>query len=208
MTMKSIMEEASSIAKAVEKCWQRAGNPVEFKIKIFEEPKYNFLGFCIKEAKVAIFYVAEASESENKEKTPQPKNVSKKNPPREANPIQPNKQRVKQAEVPKATSISPESSASSAKPNVSWSSSMVDSVADWVNGTLEILKSSSTAVYTVNNNYLKINFNNHITNNQQKERQLYRSLAYLVMAGMRNKFKFESRNLKLVISNEKNSSES
>lgn len=54
--MKSLIEEASTITKAVEKAWVRAGKPVEFTIKVFEEPKYNFLGMTTKSAKVAIFF--------------------------------------------------------------------------------------------------------------------------------------------------------
>ena len=42
--MKSIMEEASSVAKAIEKGWQRAGKPQEFTVKVFEEPQKNFIG--------------------------------------------------------------------------------------------------------------------------------------------------------------------
>ncbi len=42
--MKSIMEEASSILKAIEKGWNRAGKPQEFTVKVFEEPEHNFLG--------------------------------------------------------------------------------------------------------------------------------------------------------------------
>lgn len=59
--MKSLIEEASTIQKAVEKAWIRAGKPVEFTVKVFEEPKHNFLGMTTKSAKVAIFFKAPAS---------------------------------------------------------------------------------------------------------------------------------------------------
>jgi hypothetical protein len=54
--MKSIVEEASSIAKAVEKGWVRAGKPQEFSVKIFEEPEKNFFGLTTKPAKIAIVF--------------------------------------------------------------------------------------------------------------------------------------------------------
>src|SRR5687768_7128192 len=54
--MKSIIEEGSSIAHAVEKAWQRAGNPPEFTIKIFQIPQKNFFGFTKVVAKIAIFF--------------------------------------------------------------------------------------------------------------------------------------------------------
>src|SRR5271170_272826 len=54
--MKSLIEEASSVAKAVEKGWVEAGKPQEFSIKVFEEATKNFIGMTTKSAKVAIFY--------------------------------------------------------------------------------------------------------------------------------------------------------
>lgn len=53
--MKSVIQEASTIAKAIEQGWIKAGKPKDFTVKIFEEPKKNFLGFTTKNAKVGIF---------------------------------------------------------------------------------------------------------------------------------------------------------
>lgn len=50
------MEEGSSIVKAVEKAWTRAGKPQEFSVKVFEESKRNFFGFTSRSAKIAIFF--------------------------------------------------------------------------------------------------------------------------------------------------------
>ena len=54
--MKSIMEQASSITKAIEKAWNRAGNPEEFSIKIFQTEERNFFGMTTKPAKIGIFF--------------------------------------------------------------------------------------------------------------------------------------------------------
>ena len=54
--MKSLVEEASSITKAIEKAWIRAGKPQSFSVKIFEIPEVGFLGFTKKSAKVGIFF--------------------------------------------------------------------------------------------------------------------------------------------------------
>lgn len=54
--MKSLMEEASSVAKAIEKCWLRAGKPQEFTVKVFEEPQKNFIGLTTKPAKIGLFF--------------------------------------------------------------------------------------------------------------------------------------------------------
>jgi len=51
-----MMEEASSVFKAVESCWNRAGKPQEFTVKILELPEKNFFGMTTKAAKVALFF--------------------------------------------------------------------------------------------------------------------------------------------------------
>lgn len=59
--MKSVVEEASSIVKAIDKAWVRAGKPREFSVKVFEEPQRNFFGLTVKSAKIAIFFGVEPS---------------------------------------------------------------------------------------------------------------------------------------------------
>ena len=54
--MKSIIQEASSIAKAVELGWIKANKPENFSIKILEEAETNFFGFTKKSAKIAIIF--------------------------------------------------------------------------------------------------------------------------------------------------------
>ncbi len=62
--MKSLVEEASSISKAIEKAWARAGKPHSFSVKIYEEPQSGFLGFNSKPAKIGIFFEEEVSRQE------------------------------------------------------------------------------------------------------------------------------------------------
>lgn len=54
--MKSIVEEASSISKAIEKGWVKAGSPKEFSVKIYEDAEKNFFGITTKPAKIGIFF--------------------------------------------------------------------------------------------------------------------------------------------------------
>ncbi len=54
--MKSIMEEGSSISKAIEKGWIKAGSPKEFSVKIYEDAEKNFFGMTSKPAKIGIFF--------------------------------------------------------------------------------------------------------------------------------------------------------
>jgi hypothetical protein len=54
--MKSVVAEASSIAKALELAWQKAGQPKEFLVKVFQEPQRNMFGLTKTSAKVGIFF--------------------------------------------------------------------------------------------------------------------------------------------------------
>lgn len=54
--MKSIIVEASSIAKAVEQGWQKAGQPKEFSVKVFQEPQKNIFGLTKESAKIGFFF--------------------------------------------------------------------------------------------------------------------------------------------------------
>ena len=54
--MISIIHEASSVAKAIEQVWIKAGKPQDFSVKVFEESEKNFFGFTTRKAKIAIFF--------------------------------------------------------------------------------------------------------------------------------------------------------
>jgi len=64
--MKSIMQEASSIAKAIEQGWIKAGKPLEFTVKVYEEAQKNFIGFTTKSAKIAILFNEQAPTTTSK----------------------------------------------------------------------------------------------------------------------------------------------
>lgn len=54
--MKSILQEASTIAKAIEQGWREAGEPSEFSVKILELPQRNFIGLTTRSAKIAFIF--------------------------------------------------------------------------------------------------------------------------------------------------------
>ena len=64
------MEEASSIVKALENAWKRAGSPREFSVKVLEKPEKNFFGLTTKKAKIAFLFTEEVRREERR---PQPR---------------------------------------------------------------------------------------------------------------------------------------
>jgi len=54
--MKSVVVEASTVAKAIELAWQKAEKPEEFFIRILQEHSSGFLGFGAQKAKIVFFF--------------------------------------------------------------------------------------------------------------------------------------------------------
>jgi predicted RNA-binding protein Jag len=109
--MKSIVEEASSIAKAIEKSWTRAGKPREFSIKIFEDAEKNFLGMTTKPAKIAIFFAestATLSAPASRSVKPQPAYEQKREHQREQPRPQPTDRRDQRQAAPSQDRQRPE----------------------------------------------------------------------------------------------------
>lgn len=69
--MKSVIQESSSLSKAIEQGWIKAGKPREFTIKIFQEAKKNFFGFTTIPAKIGIFFRETFDNKESQQKPQQ-----------------------------------------------------------------------------------------------------------------------------------------
>ena len=54
--MKSLLQEAPSVERAISQAWEAAGRPQEFSVKIHDHGKRGFLGFSSKPAVVSITY--------------------------------------------------------------------------------------------------------------------------------------------------------
>ncbi|MBV8661009.1 MAG: Jag N-terminal domain-containing protein [Candidatus Dependentiae bacterium] len=54
--MKSVVVEASTVAKAIEVAWHKAEKPEEFFIRVLQEHSSGFLGFGAQKAKIVLFF--------------------------------------------------------------------------------------------------------------------------------------------------------
>src|SRR3989338_4458112 len=54
--MKSVVVEASTVAKAIEIAWLKAEKPEEFFIRVLQEHSSGFLGFGAQKAKIVLFF--------------------------------------------------------------------------------------------------------------------------------------------------------
>ncbi len=236
--MKSIIEQASSIMKAIEKAWNQAEQPKEFSIKIFEKEERNFFGMTSKPAKIGIFFgdkpiihekPAQKPRPEIKEcrpaatsRAPQGQSVEKSSqqpakphPAKRAEPqlaptLRPNSQQkqsqptttLRPLEKKAPVSAADTTTAAPEKPRkpVAWNDAMIAATESWLKKTLELMHMNSihfTAQVAGKN--LKLMFNLPLVADTTHEKQLFRSLAHLIMSSLRTQYKQEIKDLKVIL---------
>ncbi len=222
--MKSIIEEAPSILKAIEKAWARAGSPREFSVKIFEDSQKNFFGMTTKPAKVGVFFEIEPIQSESSTSELRRTGNPRYSEPRRTNEHQKSpsftqdshkeelKQRKPVAHTYRPQEATPfvtnntenaeqaEQNQERKKQRIAWNDDMLTAVSMWLNDLLE--KSdlgSHKATLTVLDNRLIVLFEQPLFDDPVKASDLYRSLSYLLIGMVRSKFKKEFRFLKIVL---------
>jgi len=209
--MKSIVEEASSIVKAIEKAWERAERPQEFTIKIFEDVQRGFLGMTKKQAKVGIFFSenpqADRQRDSMREKAAQStsterEHIREQRPTREASrDTQPMHEKRKPSSHVSTTPSEVHAKNGLNKERRSpWTDEMEHSVSDWLTQLMqksELPKVSFDAKRM--GNRLHITFSKSVFAQEEKNTALFRSLSYLLLGMLRSKFKKEFRFLKVVL---------
>jgi len=205
--MKSIVEEASSIAKAIENGWVRAGKPQEFTVRIFEESEKNFLGFNKKPAKVGLFYneapVQQQGRSrDQKRQQPRPQIVQRgsgeKNQP--APRPQPER-RTTQAPKQQVSVQQPETPKLPEQPKQSkWTPELVDGSKEWIKTILKTIN-KDTIPFTIESKqyFLTIRFATPVLSDKRKEQLLFRNWSHLLLQVLRHKYKRGLRGYKIII---------
>lgn len=232
--MKSIIEQASSIMKAIEKAWDQAEKPQEFSIKIFEKEEKNFFGITTKPAKIGIFFgdknekttaydkqshkVAEIKECrpetrvEKPKASSQPSNHSKKEHPMPSR-VEPRTQKVQPQEnaYSKPSHQRPADTTAEKRKNpkkeekkptilATWNDAMVSSTQSWLSKTLELMGMHSIHFTSeISGKNLKLMFNVPLIADPLHEKQLFRSFAHLIMSSLRNQYKQEVKDLKVIL---------
>jgi hypothetical protein len=204
--MKSIVEEASSIAKAIENGWVRAGKPQEFTVRIFEEPEKGFLGMTKKPAKVGLFYKDMPAPVATKQRDFRHTEKQSNRPAQQPQIRQPQQQYVAQEKTQVHTSpVQPQKPVPQAvvqqepkKPK--WTPEMVESSKEWISKMMDVIEKSNIP-FTIEpkNYYLSIKFSSNVLPDKRKEQILFKHWSYLLLQAMRHKFKRGLRGFKIVI---------
>jgi hypothetical protein len=208
--MKSIVEEASSVSKAVEQAWKRAGQPTDFSIRIHELAEKNMFGFTSKPAKISFVYQEEhknkpahqashasstgpipATSKPTVIKTAQKKPVQKILKPEAKKPATgTNQVRTERSERNDA-GVEP------------WSPEMVSFAQRWLQELLNNLELSNIAFEIVPQRYhLKIRFLKPVFAEEEKNRIFFRNCAHLILQATRNSFKRPLKGFKAILTTE------
>jgi predicted RNA-binding protein Jag len=200
--MKSIIEEASSISKAIETGWIRAGKPQEFSIRVFEEPEKNFLGFTKKPAKIGIFYKEAPVIQHRDAKRQQPRQHMQQKSTYEKSQQSAKPQDKKPAQHYQAkptqqqTQVRPQEGQKQPK----WTPELVDGSSQWLGTMLRTIGQSNASFSTEAKHYfLTIRFDRPVLQDQKKEQQLFKSWAHLLLQALRHKTKRGLRGYKVII---------
>ncbi len=224
--MKSIMEEASTIAKAIEKAWMQAGQPKDFSVKVFEEPQHNFIGMTVRSAKIGIFFnepQSQKSESQSskykpKSATPaqQPQQRERREPraaqpqasapveskPKERKPLQPRAPRQPESLAQNtAVDQTQPSETEQARPTTPvWSDSMVTDVQQWLAQTLSLMHKPEVQFSIEPSHFhLKINFAHPIFEDKNREKQFFASLATLYLQMLKQRYRRPLKGYKIIL---------
>ncbi|HEV2601561.1 MAG TPA: hypothetical protein VGT41_04635 [Candidatus Babeliales bacterium] len=210
--MKSIIEEASSVAKAIEKGWEQAGKPQEFSVRVFQESEKNFIGMTKTPAKIAILFdyaTPAVGEKQEKKQTKyksapvQQKHISPTEKPTHTPAPAQQKQHVKPVRVAAEQQQANTQERVEKKNEPFWTDAMTAEITSWMNGALQLLgKPNSGFTFDVKRYYLKISFNTPLFADKEKERTVFRSFAHVLMQVLRNKFKKNFRGFKIILLSE------
>lgn len=225
--MKSIIQEASSIAKAIEEGWIKAQKPQQFSVKILEEAEKNFLGMTKKSAKVALFF-DEPQLNKPSMQTSGAHEQNRRNADRNAGHSQTSARQSNYAKPGQASqserfsgqqqhprqqssqpvvrpSKLPGSETGSVKKQFEplWNQAMVDRSREWMD---EALKNSnnSQVTFTIEPQkfHLRITLSHAILNDPDKEKQLLASFSALILETLKRTFKMSLRGHKIVLTHQ------
>jgi len=196
--MKSIVEEGSTVVKAVEKALQIAGNPREFTVKVLEEAQKNFFGMTTRSAKISLLFEIEPQIAPKVEKVRvehQPK-IEKVKSEKSHKVIEP-----KHPRQPHFTQTRPLREKQDGQ--AFWSEEMIASVKDWLSSTISKMDHAPINFATnVNRYYLRVTFAQPLHQDEEKERQIFRSFSYLILQSLRTKLQRPLRGFKIVLTRE------
>ena len=225
--MKSVLEEGTSVPKAIEKAWVSAGRPEEFTIKVFETDQRNFFGFLKKAAVVTILFDPRKTPQGTKEAREQSsrrrerggqqarerrgRDGDKRDGGRDrSRSAQPAKradrpeQKPRQEQKPQAPK--PEQTAAPAKQEVAkkvkeqWTPELIEQMTDELKTVCGMLKIDEPSKVGARGSTLRIEFSKPVIEEVEFERMLFSSFAHLLFQFVKREHRSKLRGLRIALS--------
>ncbi len=199
--MKSMLHEAATVAKAIEKAWTDSGKPSEFTIKIHEIGEKNFLGFNKRPAIVSIIYDPRSSQvtPSGEKKVIQPPQRQERY--QQQGPRERVDQRRKQQTFEKRQPVVTRPVQEILPPQVeAWTSDLVTDIEQWLKEITGLLDIHVAYTSNVDRRALFIMFERGIFPTVDEDRQLFASLSHLLVQFLKKKHKKKLRGYHLVLS--------
>lgn len=206
--MKSILQEASSVAKAIDKAWHAAGMPEEFTVKVFEIEKKNFLGFVKSPSVISIIYDPRKAFKGQSQKEKELKHSSSQHQPEQSyshkrddyHSYRQKKSITKDRPYYKNGYSEENESSQAQQDQGGWQPEMLMDVSRWLKETTEILKVNSRFEHSNYQNILKIDFQGPVLPEIEYEQMLFASLSHLLLQFLKKKYKNQGKSLRILIS--------
>lgn len=191
--MKSILQEANSIERAIDKAWNQAGKPKEFTIKVLDEGERNFLGLSRRPAIVTILYKPEKITNPQQPRTREdrPRDNERResrgnNGPR----VHDNSRRQEEQRPRRYTGTEEQRTAFNTVKNEGWRDEWKDFV---VSEIRELLKHMGIGVgidaQVSGDKLLTISFAQAVLDNEEEQRMLFATLSYLAIQLLKRTYK-------------------
>lgn len=202
--MKSLLQEATSIQKAVEKAWVEAGKPAQFTINILEKGEKNILGMTKLPAVVSISFELEAPKRSFERNKPRKPEIQRQRQQRsrEHQPQEPRQshQPTPKNQPPKPKNIQQEQKQDLPKP--SWNKNLIQEISDGIKEILSKISLNASFDIKANNKALTVKFQGKVLEKADDERALFASLSYLLLQFLKKKHKRKFAGFRLIITSE------
>jgi len=184
--MRSLLVQASSVEKAVEKAWADAGMPTEFTIKILEFGEKGFFGITKKAAIVSILYPPQ-------KQTALAKKQGK--PVRQARPTRRPGQRIDRPAP--IRSMAPQENTAPPVQKIFWTEPMLADITTWLKELTKNMQIDTPFTMQSNRKMAKVIFDGYVLETQEEERLLFSGFSYLLMQFLKktNKKKYQGYQL-------------
>ncbi len=205
--MKSVLHEASTIMKAIEKAWEESGQPIEFNVKVLESGEKGFLWFAKHPAIVSLTFDPKKQGKKSRPSKNDKKVSQKQRPKKQSNQKQKsdlrgkNDQRNNRKDAPRKKSPNKDVSKerkTSTEPQV-WNDQWIDEINTWLKELTDIMGITTKFTSNVEKRTLIITFNERLLGSADDEKLLFISLSYTLIQFLKKKHKKKFRGFHLLI---------